>query len=142
MSIIFPLLVLLFYFYLRKIWFQLRKIKTLASIERIDLGRIEPNIILPEVKISYKYYFQAGVYYGKGYLLLSDFLDDREYEAYLNEDRMVVLDLYEDQIISSEHIESYLTSMYSSVFVYIDPIEPYNSRLESLNKTSNIGVFF
>jgi hypothetical protein len=140
MTILLPLLVLLFYFYMRKIWFQLRKIKTLASIERIDLGFIQPELILPEVKIHYKYYFQGGVYFGKGYILLSDFLDDRDYYAYFNSNRMVVLETDDEVVVSDEHIESFLMGCYPSAFVYIDPIEPYNSYLEGLNKTSSIGV--
>lgn len=140
MTFLFPLLLLLFYLYIRKIWFQLRRIKTLGSIERIDLEMFSSEIILPEVKVSYKYYFQGGVYFGKGYLLLEDFLDGEEYEAYCNENGVLVLDLYDARILTSEHIEAYLLSLYGSVFVYMDPIEPYHSRLESLNKTSSIGV--
>ncbi|WCL48700.1 hypothetical protein [Leptospira sp. GIMC2001] len=140
MTVILPLLFLLSYFFIRKVWFQLRKIRTLASIEKIDLGVIEPDLILPEVKIYYKYYFQGGVYFGHGYLLLAEFLDDDDYLAHMNLDRMLVLEVDSEKIISSEHIETYLLNQYSSVFVYIDPIEPYRSRLDGLNKTTNIGV--
>lgn len=142
MTFILPILLLSFYFYMRKIWFQLRKIKTLASIERIDLGIIQPEMVLPEVKIHYKYYYQGGVYFGKGYLLVSDFLDEMDYHAYFNPVGMVVLDVDGDSVVSAEHIEAYLMSRYPSVFVYMDPIEPYQSRLEGLNKTSTVGVPF
>jgi hypothetical protein len=106
----------------------------------MDLGLIYPNLVLPEVKIKYKYYFQGGVYFGKGYLLVSDFLDEKEYNVYINEDKLVVLEVDGERILSSEHIESYLLNFYPSVFVYIDPIEPYLYRLDSLNKTSNVSV--
>ncbi|MCZ8239815.1 MAG: hypothetical protein O9346_14780 [Leptospiraceae bacterium] len=140
MTVLLPVLILVVYFYIRKVWFQLRKIKTLASIERLDLGLIHPNLVLPEIKVYYKYYFQGGVYFGRGYLLLADFLDEREYNAFMDENQMVVLDFEGEYIVTSEHIENYLLRLYPSVFVYIDPIEPYKSRLDSLNKTSEISV--
>jgi hypothetical protein len=140
MTVLLPLLLLIVYFYIRKVWFQLRKVKTLAVIERMDLGLIFPNLVLPEVKIKYKYYFQGGVYFGTGYLLVSDFLDEKDYNIYINEDKLVVLEVDGERIISAEHIESFLLNFYPSVFVYIDPIEPYLYRLDSLNKTSNVSV--
>lgn len=142
MSFLLPVLLLSFYFYMRRIWFQLRKIKTIASIEKMDFGVIRPELVLPEVKIHYKYYYQGGVYFGKGYILLSDFLDGRDYEAYFNPLGMMAMDVDGETIVSEEHMEFYLTGIYPSVFVFIDPIEPYNSRLEGLNKTSTIGVPF
>ncbi|NCN08721.1 MAG: hypothetical protein GW938_02630 [Leptospira sp.] len=140
MTVLLPVLLLVVYFYIRKVWFQLRKIKTLASIERLDMGLIHPDLVLPEIRVHYKYYFQGGVYFGRGYLLLADFLDERDYNSYIDENQMVVLDFEGELIVTSEHIENYLLRLYPSVFVYIDPIEPYKSRLDSLNKTSEMSV--
>jgi hypothetical protein len=142
MTILLPLLFFATYLYLRKIWFQLRKVKTLAGIERLDLGFIRPDIILPEVRVKFKYYFQGGLYYGKGYLLVSDFLDGENYELYRDSNDLPVLEIGSQVVVSEEHIESYLTNRYPSVFVYIDPIEPYRFRLEGLNKTRSAEVYF
>lgn len=125
---------------MRKVWFRLRKIQTLASIEGIEFGVIQPNIILPEVKVRYKYYFQGGVYFGSGYLLLSDFLDGQDYQIWMDENGMVSLEIEDRVIVSSEHVEAFLLDNYPSLFVYLDPIEPYHSYIEGLNKTFKVGV--
>ncbi|WP_244594375.1 hypothetical protein [Leptospira ryugenii] len=120
-------------------WFQLRKIRTLASIERIQIGTIEPNLVLPEVKVHYKYYFQSGLYYGSGYLNLEDFLPAEEFHLLLGKNSIPSLFINGSEIITEEHIEHFLLSQAASVFVYIDPIEPYHSRIDQVNPNS-IGV--
>ncbi len=140
MTLILAGLLVLFYFYIRKIWFHLRKIQTIASIEMIEVGIIQPDLVLPEVKLHYKYYFQGGVYYGYGYILLSEFLDGSDYEISITELGVIRLEWDGKVIVSEEHLEAFLLECYPSVFIYLDPIEPYKSRLEGLNKTSRIGV--
>lgn len=136
MAILIPLVFLFSYFFIRKIWFQLRKIRTIATIERIELGVIRPNLILPEVKVRYKYYFQQGLYYGSGYLNIVDFLPGKEYHMHLGPGDVPILFVDGEEILTEEHIEHYLLSQGGSVFLYLDPIEPYHSRIDSVNLNS------
>ncbi|MDZ4727370.1 MAG: hypothetical protein SH817_14525 [Leptospira sp.] len=133
MAILIPLLFLFSYFFIRKIWFQLRKIRTVASIEKIQIGIIQPNLVLPEVKVHYKYYFQSGLYYGVGYLNVSDFLPGLEFHLHLGQNQIPSLFLDDQEYITEEHIEHFLLSHGASVFIYIDPIEPYHSRIDQVN---------
>ncbi|MCW7466936.1 hypothetical protein [Leptospira levettii] len=136
MAILIPLVFLFSYFFIRKIWFQLRKIRTVGTIERIELGYIRPNLILPEVKVHYKYYFQSGLYYGSGYLGLSDFLPTEGFHLHLGPGENPILYVGDLEIITEEHIEHYLLSKGGSVFLYLDPIEPYHSRIDTVNLNS------
>jgi len=133
MAILIPLLFLFSYFFIRKIWFQLRKIRTVASIEKIQIGIIQPNLVLPEVKVHYKYYFQSGLYYGAGYLNISDFIPASEFHLHLGENQTPILFMNDQEYITEEHIEHFLLSQGGSVFIYIDPIEPYHSRIDQVN---------
>ncbi|MCZ8158173.1 MAG: hypothetical protein O9264_18790 [Leptospira sp.] len=133
MAILIPLLFLFSYFFIRKIWFQLRKIRTVASIERIQIGTIQPNLVLPEVKVHYKYYFQSGLYFGVGYLNIADFIPGEEFHLHLAPNQTPILYHGDDEYITEEHIEHFLLSHGGSVFIYIDPIEPYHSRIDEVN---------
>ncbi len=136
MAILIPLLFLFSYFFIRKVWFQLRKVRTLGTIERIQIGIIRPNLVLPEAKVHYKYYFQSGLYFGSGYLNVSDFLPGKEFHLHLGEADLPTMYVDESEITSEEHIEHYLLSHAGSVFLYIDPIEPYHSRIDQVNLNS------
>ncbi|EMG22808.1 hypothetical protein LEP1GSC150_4604 [Leptospira interrogans serovar Copenhageni str. LT2050] len=91
MPILIPVLILISYLLIRKIWFHLRKIRTIAGIEKISLCVFYPDLFLPEVRVFYKYYFQGGVYYGSGYMLLTDFIGQEEYSIYRNADGLLFL---------------------------------------------------
>ncbi|TGN21108.1 hypothetical protein [Leptospira idonii] len=136
MAILIPLVFLFSYFFIRKVWFQLRKIRTVGTIERIQMGIILPNLVLPEVKVHYKYYFQSGLYFGTGYLNVSDFLPGQEFHLHLSPGEIPTLYAGDQEIITEEHIEHYLLSHAASVFLYIDPIEPYHSRIDQVNLNS------
>ncbi|HMV43972.1 MAG TPA: hypothetical protein PK079_14985 [Leptospiraceae bacterium] len=137
--IVIPVLVVLSYFLFRNLWFELRKNRILASIEKISLGIIEPGIILPEVSIRYKYYYEEGVYYGTGYLLLQDFLYPYEYRAGFTQEGVPYIAIGDKSFLSEEHIETFLINQCELVSIFIDPVEPFHSELESIY-TESIGV--
>ena len=120
-------------------WFRLKKVRTLGIIERISIQRLKDQV-LNEVAITYKYYFQGGLYYGKGYLYIHDFLKNSEFRIYLDGDEEPILEIGSERWKTEEHIESMLLSRYPSVFVYFDPLEPYRSRLDSLNYVSSVDI--
>lgn len=136
MSILAAFIVVVFYFVLRQAWFSARKIHHVALIDRIDLCTISPDVFLTEVELTYKYYFGGGVYHGKGYVNLFDFLDTGDYRLYFNPQMIPVLVVGEKQIASEEHIESYLLSLVDTVNIFIDPIEPYRSEMIDLHSNS------
>ena len=119
-NFIIPVLIVLTYFLFRRLWFDLRKTRIVASIEKISIGVIQPNIILPEVSIRYKYYYGEGVYFGTGYILLQDFLFPYDYKAGFT-------------------LETFLLNQYELVSVFIDPVEPFQSEIEAIF-TESIGV--
>ncbi len=133
MIILLPLLFLLSYFLVRKVWFQLKRVRTVATIEKISLGILEPNLVLPEVKVFYKYYFQSGLYYGAGYMNVADFLPEETFHFHISRENLPILYYGEEEITSEEHIEHFLLSRAGSVLIHIDPIEPYHSQIDSLN---------
>ncbi|TGK01449.1 hypothetical protein EHQ53_07845 [Leptospira langatensis] len=139
MPYLIPVIFVLLYLLVRKVWFHLRKIRTVAGIEKISLCVFQPDLFLPEVRVLYKYYFQGGVYFGSGYMLLSDFLDHEEYEIYRNLDGLPVLETGDFQIVSEERIEHFLSIRYPSIIVFIDPVEPFHSLIDCLN-TKSMGV--
>lgn len=134
MVYLFSILVILLYVFVRKFRYSKRKIQVLASIEKITLCTMGEDFIIPEVFVEYKYYFKGGVYYGKGYLLLSEILDSDEYLVQFNQDFMPVLQFQDKFIISEEHIEAFLLSKHNFVKIYIDPIEPFNSEIEGVEE--------
>ncbi|PJZ71256.1 hypothetical protein CH373_01740 [Leptospira perolatii] len=136
MPYLIPVLFVISYLFVRKVWFHLRKIRTVAGIEKISLCLFEPDLFLPEVRVLYKYYFQGGVYFGSGYILLTDFLSREEYELYKNTDDLPVLEVGEFQIVSEEKIEHFLISKFPSIIVFIDPVEPYHSLIDCINAKS------
>ncbi|WP_108929080.1 hypothetical protein [Leptospira johnsonii] len=139
MPYLIPVIFVLLYLLVRKVWFHLRKIRTVAGIEKISLCVFQPDLFLPEVRVLYKYYFQGGVYFGSGYMLLADFLDQEEYEIYRNLDGLPVLETGDFQIVSEERIEHFLSIRYPSIIVFIDPVEPFYSLIDCLN-TKSMGV--
>ncbi|EKO76891.1 MULTISPECIES: hypothetical protein [unclassified Leptospira] len=136
MPILIPVLILISYFLIRKIWFHLRKIRTIAGIEKISLCVFYPDLFLPEVRVFYKYYFQGGIYYGSGYMLLTDFLGQEEYSIYRNADGLPVLEMENQVVLSEEQIEHFLMQKYPSIIVYIDPVEPFHSLIDCINAKS------
>lgn len=133
MAILLPFFFLLSYFMVRKVWFTFKKVRTVATIEKIKLGLIGGKLVLPEVKIHYKYYFQSGLYFGSGYMELSEFLPEENYYFHVSQDGLPILFFQEDEIVSEEHIEQFFLGKASSVLIHVDPIEPYHSRIDSLN---------
>lgn len=127
------------YFLFRNLWFEWRKTRIVASLEKITLGIIEPGIILPEVSVRYKYYFGEGVYFGTGYLLLQDFLFPYEYRSGFTTEGIPYIALGDKTFLSEEHIETFLMNQCELVSIFIDPIEPFRSELESIY-TESIGV--
>jgi hypothetical protein len=86
-------------------------------------------LIVPEAEVSYKYYFKGGMYVSKGYMLLSDLMDNEVYSTHFNDYNMPVLVLPEQSIISEEHIESYILAKNAVISIYIDPVEPFRSEI-------------
>jgi hypothetical protein len=138
MTILLTLLLVFAYFFIRNVWFSNRKIEHGALIERVNLCIIHPDIILPEVEVHYKYYFGGGVYNGKGYALLSDFLRTFEYKIFFNQYLTPILQINDKMIVSEEHIEAFLLEYQDTVFIHLDPIEPYRSKLlETTNQSQD-----
>ncbi len=129
-------LTVVFYFALRKFWFGIRRVKHYALIDRIQLCTLSPNIFLPEVYITYKYYVGGGVYKGHGYLNLLDFFGDVDYKLFYNAEMLPVLCLPEKQFISEEHIETYLLGIFDTISIYYDPVEPFRSEIINLHSNS------
>lgn len=133
MTYLMPTLLVLIYLYLRRVWYSKRKIKTSALVERISLCKIEPDLILPEVKIKYKYYYDGGVYFGTGYVLISDFLGNSEYEIFTGEAGIPVMITDSGYYVSEEHIENYLLHCSPDLNIYLDPVEPFHSEINRLS---------
>lgn len=133
MTILVPVIFLITYLFIRKVWFHLRKIRTVAGIEKISLCLFEPDVFLPEIRVQYKYYFQGGVYYGSGFMLLADFLSEEPYTLRWNRDHLPVLEFAGYDFVSEEQIEHLLLQRFPSILVYIDPVEPFHSQIDSLN---------
>ena len=138
-NFIIPVLIVLTYFLFRRLWFDLRKTRIVASIEKISIGVIQPNIILPEVSIRYKYYYGEGVYFGTGYILLQDFLFTYDYKAGFTPEGIPYILVGDKSFLSEEHIETFLLNQYELVSVFIDPVEPFQSEIEAIF-TESIGV--
>ncbi len=129
------------FFYLRRVWYDRRKVRSSAVIDRISLCRMEPDIISPEVKVRYKYYFEAGVYFGSNYILITDFFGEKEFHLFLNSEKIPVLEIGENRIVSEEHIEDFLLRNLSNAEIFLDPVEPFHSEIIEL-KTEKVGTIF
>ncbi|MCB1194443.1 MAG: hypothetical protein H7A23_11860 [Leptospiraceae bacterium] len=129
-------MIIISYFIIRRFFYQKRKIKFIASIERISLCFIQPDLILPEVYIKFKYYYGGGVYFGDGYTLLCDMLDSYDYSINFNQYHLPTLFVNGKFFITEEHIEAYLLSKYNIVTIFIDPVEPYHSEIDELYNES------
>ncbi len=138
-NFVIPVLIVLTYFLFRRLWFEWRKTRIVASIEKITIGVIQPDIILPEVSIRYKYYYGEGVYFGTGYLLLQDFLFPYDYKSGFTPEGMPYILVGDKSFLSEEHIETFLLNQYELVSVFIDPVEPFQSEIEAIF-TESIGV--
>ncbi|MDX1960377.1 MAG: hypothetical protein SFU98_17535 [Leptospiraceae bacterium] len=104
----------------------------------MSLCTFQPDIIVPEVKISYKYYFGGGIYTGEGFLFVSHFLGEKDYQIYFNKLLIPVLETEGEVLVSEEHIETYLLSKMDTVPIHLDPIEPYRSKLlYTINQTQD-----
>ena len=132
MVFLLPLLVVLLYFLVRRIWFDKRKVKLPARIEKIELGIIQPDLILPEVKVTYKYYYAKGMYYGSGYALISEFLPDSDYKTGFTAEGIPFLSCGDRVYMTEEHIETFLISQNELVHIYLDPVEPFHSEIAEI----------
>lgn len=136
MIILLVILVIVSYLVLRQFWFGVRRTRHYALIDKIQLCTFFPNIFLPEVYITYKYYVGGGVYKGAGYVNISDFLGDVDYKLSYNSDMIPVLSIAEKQFISEEYIETYLLGIFDTVCIYYDPVEPFRSEIIHLHSNS------
>lgn len=126
-------LIVLTYFFFRKIWFNQRKIRAVSTIEKITLRVIRPDIILPEVEVLYKYYSQRGVYYGKGYLHINSFIGNEPFVIYMKYGAPV-MEVGDNSYVTEEIIEHYLLSCHNSLIIFIDPVEPFHSMIDCVNQ--------
>lgn len=124
------------YFVFRKFRFGRRKIRINAQIDRIHLCTFDPDMIVPEVEIKYKYYYEKGVYYGEGFVGLADLLGTADYKIYMNHNLIPVFCMEDKVFVSEEQIETYLLSIRDSLYVYIDPVEPFHSEIDSFSSES------
>jgi len=136
MYYVLPVLIVIFYFLVRQVIYNNRKIKFLASIEKIKLSIIRPNLITPEVEIFFKYLYGGGIYTGRGFIPLSEFKIYQDFKIYYNTNEVPILEYEEKSFPNEEHIEAFLLSISNSVYINIDPIEPY--RFEILNLHSEL----
>jgi hypothetical protein len=136
MTLLIPLILLGFYTYLRKMWFQLRSIKTLAAIDRVELNLIG-GIIAPEVSVEYTYTFHGRLYHGRGYVAIQDFFPEREFVLEMTPQGLPLLLLDGEEFVSEEHIETLLISQTSGIIVYVDPTEAFRTRIDTLNKSTS-----
>jgi hypothetical protein len=136
MSILAALLIVVCYFLLRQVWFGARKIPHVALIDRIELCTIAPDVFLTEVEVTYKYYFGGGVYHGKGYVHLFDFLGSGDYRLSFSPEMVPIFQFQDKVFVTEEHIESFLLSLVDTVNIYIDPIEPFRSKMIDLHINS------
>lgn len=132
MTYLLTFLLLVSYFVVHRVWIRNRKIQHLGTIEKLHLCVIYPDLFLTEVEVHYKYYFGNGVYSGKGYAQVFDFLDSTDYKLYFNSQMIPVLVVGDKTFVSEEHIESYLLDRIETVSLKIDPIEPYRSKFLGL----------
>lgn len=136
-----PLLFLLSYFFLRFLWNNNNRVELEASIERISICTMDKDLIVPEVHVRYKYYYKDGVYHGDGFLVLSELLNNHDYEIHFNEHELAILEVDGKIITTEEHIEAYLLSLHDKVSIYIDPVEPFHSRIKKVaNETISINI--
>lgn len=136
MTFLILVLAIVSYFFLRQIWFGMRRVRHYAAIDKIQLCTFAPNIFLPEVSITYKYYVGGGVYKGRGYVNLLDFFGDTEYKLSYSPEMIPILTVSEKQFISEEHIETYLLGIFDTVCIYYDPVEPFRSEIIELHSNS------
>ena len=129
-------MIILYWLY-RNIFFDLRKISDQAYIEKISLCYFNDKIILPEIKVFYKYYFKDGLYYNSCYLNLIDFLEDPKYKIYLDSNGFPVLESKGKLMFSEEQIEHYILNKTQYLSIYLDPIEPYRSKVKRICNLKN-----
>lgn len=97
---------------------------------------MDKDLIVPEVDVHYKYYYKDGVYYGSGFLVLSDFLDQQDYSITFNQGHIPILETSGKTFITEEHIEAYLLELHDRVSIHVDPVEPFHSKIEGLSSES------
>jgi len=136
MTLILPIIIILSYLFFRQVWYHNRKIKHLATIEKIKLSVIKPNLILPEVEVFFKYQYGGGLYIGRGFVKMLDFnIPDGCSLAYNQENTPVLT--YNDKIYAEEeHIEAFLLNLSDKVNIHIDPVEPYRFEIINLSQES------
>ncbi len=131
MTLLLPIIVVLSYLFFRQVWYNNRKIKYIASIEKIKLSIIRPNVILPEVEVFFKYQYGGGLYIGRGYVKMLDFNIPEGCNLGYNKENIPVLTNKEKIYANEEHIETFLLSVSDKINIHIDPVEPY--RFEIIN---------
>lgn len=136
MTILLSILVVLMTLVLRQVIYHRRKIPASATIEKIKLSIIKPNLITPEVEIFFKYPFGGGIYTGRGYVSLKDFHLSGDARIFYNEENIPILEDGDGIYGDEEHIEAYLLGYYNLVSLNIDPIEPYRFEILHLDSES------
>ncbi len=129
MSILIPIIVIVTYFFFRQVWYHNRKIKHHASLEKIKLSVIKPNVILPEVEIFFKYRYGGGVYTGRGFINMKEFYLPEDTTLYYNRENTPILETETHTFADEEHIEAYLLTHADKVSIHIDPVEPYRFEI-------------
>lgn len=136
MIYILPVLIVLLTLILRQVLYHNRKIQVIASIEKIKLSVIRPNLITPEVQIFFKYPYGGGIYTGNGYVSLNEFHLKTNSKIFYNEENIPILESGEMVYGDEEHIEAHLLEQFSAVQIHIDPIEPYRFDIIELTTES------
>ncbi|MBE7412294.1 MAG: hypothetical protein L6Q54_13250 [Leptospiraceae bacterium] len=134
MEFILPILLGFIFLYLRRVWSDSRKVRAIGFIDRVTLCKIHPDIVSPEVEIRYKYYYDSGVYFGLGYILITDFIGKKEFNLYFDSKENAIFEMEGLRVFSEEHIEEYLLRNYSCVLILLDPVEPYRSEIVEVKK--------
>lgn len=127
---LFTFLIVVLLFFTAKLLSDKRKVIITAEIEKISLGVFKPEMIVPEISIEYKYYFEKGIYIGKGFLLFSDFIND-DFRIGFNEHQIPFLQYEGNLYLAVEHIESFLLSKQDRIKILVDPKLPYISEILS-----------
>jgi hypothetical protein len=136
MTLILPIIVILSYLFFRQVWYHNRKIKHLATIEKIKLSIIKPNLILPEVEVFFKYQYGGGLYIGRGFVKMLDFNIPNDCSLVYNQENTPVLTHNDKIYANEEHIEAFLLNLSDKVNIHIDPVEPYRFEIINLSHES------
>ncbi len=108
----------------------------LATIEKIKLSIIKPNLILPEVEVFFKYQYGGGLYIGRGYVKMLDFNIPESCSLVYNHENIPILTNNDKIYANEEHIEAFLLNLSDKINIHIDPVEPYRFEIINLSHES------